>query len=328
LKSFLIILLLFLGIVVNGQDPQFSMFYSNSLYLAPSFAGISGQKELNLTHRTQWYSVGPYVTHTLSYDTYKDNINSGIGVLFLNDISGTGRLSTINISLIYDYQIKIKKTTIIPGMSFSYYQRSIDYYRLIWADQMIKGNNGNLPPSSEPISFNNVKDIDFSTSLLFYRDDFWGGVSIDHLLKPNESFFYYDNNLAMVPIKYQVFGGFQVIKKEHLLSIYPTKYQFAFLYKQQLEFKQLDLGMYYHYNSYVLGLWYRGIPILPETSRDAIVIMGGLKTKRFNIGYSYDFTISKLVGSTIGSHEVNLSYKFDYNLNKHKKKKMVPCPDF
>ena len=328
----MIILFVFTCIEMSGQDPQFSMFYSNSLYLSPSFAGVNHQTELNLSHRTQWYTAGQYITHTASYDMYIENMNSGVGVLFLNDVAGTGNLSTINVGLIYNYQIKLNDNfTLIPAMNFSYYQRSIDYYRLIWADQLMRENQGFLPPTSEPISFNTVKDIDFSTSILLYNEKYWIGTSFDHLLKPNESLYfqkYSDENLAIIPIKYQLYGGVQIIKRERLINRYPTKFQIAFLYKQQGEFKQLDLGAYYYHYNFVFGLWYRGIPILPETSRDAVVIMTGFKTKAFNVGYSYDFTISKLVGSTAGSHEINISYKFNYKVDKNRRRKMVPCSDF
>ena len=35
---------------------------------------------------------------------------------------------------------------------------------------------------------------------------------------------------------------------------------FAFNYRKQDEFNQLDLGAYWQYNPIELGLWYRGIP--------------------------------------------------------------------
>lgn len=332
MKKILLVLVFLINLFfeINGQDPQFSMFYSNSLYLSPSFAGTSYQNELSLTHRTQWYSIGPYITHTVSFDSYLKKFNSGVGVLFLNDVAGTGKLSTINVSLIYDYHIRIKNSFLIPAISISYYQRNIDFYRLIWNDQLIRGSSY-FPPTSEPNSFKSAKDIDFGTSILFYNEIFWGGLSIDHLLKPNESLYYYkydDRNLAVIPLKYQFFGGLIISKKERLLNVYPTKYQFAFLYKEQGEFKQLDLGFYYNYNKFVSGVWLRGIPILWKTSRDAIVLVIGYKTEQFNIGYSFDFTISKLVGSTIGSHEINLTYKFKYNIKVDRRKKMIPCPDF
>jgi hypothetical protein len=30
-----------------------------------------------------------------------------------------------------------------------------------------------------------------------------------------------------------------------------------------------------------------------------------------NVGYTYDFTTSKLLGGTYGSHEIHMSYSFD-----------------
>ena len=43
-------------------------------------------------------------------------------------------------------------------------------------------------------------------------------------------------------------------------------------------------------------------------------------------GYSYDFTISRLVTNTGGAHEVSLIYKFD--IEQKKKFKPIPCPEF
>ena len=37
----------------------------------------------------------------------------------------------------------------------------------------------------------------------------------------------------------------------------------------------------------------------------------GIKTSQFHIGYSYDFTISNLIGSTAGAHEISLIYEFN-----------------
>jgi Type IX secretion system membrane protein PorP/SprF len=62
-------------------------------------------------------------------------------------------------------------------------------------------------------------------------------------------------------------------------------------------------------------------------NRDAFTILTGLKMKNLSVGYSYDFTMSKLITQTGGSHEISLSYSFRMKPIKHKPK-MMPCPEF
>jgi hypothetical protein len=85
---------------------------------------------------------------------------------------------------------------------------------------------------------------------------------------------------------------------------------FAFNYKKQADIQQLDLGVYWYNYPLVLGLWYRGIPYVNSQRGDAMVFLVGIKTRQFNVGYSYDFTISNLLGAVRGSHEISLTYKF------------------
>jgi len=321
-----------MAILSIAQDAHFSRFYSNSLYLAPSFAGSAGKNRLAASYRNQWTDVEVgYKTYSFSFDHYFEKLHSGFGVLFLNDVAGSGNLSTTNFGVLYNYDFKIANTIHVrPGMHLLYTQRSIDFNRLLWRDQM--SAVGNSPSSGEVPPYTNVGDLDFSTSLLTFGDNFWAGFSFDHLLRPNQSLYYneFENgNLARVPIKFQLFGGTKHIVKETLLRPTPTVLQFAFLYKKQDHFNQLDLGFYYHYNPVVLGIWYRGIPVFNDfKTNDAIILLIGFKTEQYNIGYSYDFTTSKLITSTGGSHEISVSYSFGKPSKKRKPKKMVPCPEF
>jgi hypothetical protein len=62
---------------------------------------------------------------------------------------------------------------------------------------------------------------------------------------------------------------------------------------------------------------------------DAIIGLIGIKTKQLHIGYSYDFTISNLISSTSGSHEISLVYEFNsFTLGQRKKIRAIPCPEF
>lgn len=321
-----------LAVLCLGQDPQFSRFYSNSLYMAPSFAGSAGQNRFSGSYRAQWPSVKTgYKTYTLSYDHYFEKLNSGLGILFMNDVAGSGNLTTTNIGLLYNYDFRIGHTLHVrPGMHFMYTQRSIDFDRLVWRDQMSAG--GNSPVTGEVVSYDKVGDIDFAVSGLIYNEKFWLGSGVDHLLHPNQSLYsqeFAEENQALVPIKTQIFGGYNFTLKEHLLRPTPTVIQIAFLYKNQDQFNQLDLGFYWNYDPLVLGVWYRGVPIVKGSKiNDAVIFLIGYKSKQFNIGYSYDFTTSKLITSSGGAHEISISYSFKQPEIKKRKGKMVPCPEF
>jgi type IX secretion system PorP/SprF family membrane protein len=330
-RAFCIFLLA--SVVFRGlsQDPQFSQFYSNYLYLAPSFAGLTEKNRIAVNYRNQWPEIKyGYQTYSVSFDKYIEKFRSGLGILIFQDVAGSGRLRTTSVGLQYSYDFRITENWHVrPGLHFNYTERGIDFEKLLWNDQI--SASGNSPVSAELVPMEKADDIDFSTSVLTYSDRFWLGASVDHLLRPNQSLYFYDDedgNPAKVPVKYSLFGGVKFIRPEHLLRPIPTSIQLAFLYRQQQQFRQLDLGVYWYHSPLVAGIWYRGIPLYKEVfNRDALTALVGIKTKNMNIGYSYDFTISKMIAKTGGAHEVSISYTFKTKPLKHKIK-AVPCPEF
>jgi type IX secretion system PorP/SprF family membrane protein len=316
---------------IFGQDPQFSQFYSNYLYLAPSFAGLTGKNRIAFNYRNQWPEIAHgFHTYSVSFDSYIEKFRSGLGAQFMQDEAGSGRLRSLNIGIQYSFDINVTQNWHFrPGMHFLYTERAINFEDLLWADQI--SASGNASTSAEMTPMNHIGDIDFSASALTYSDRFWFGYSIDHLLHPNQSFFYYEGderNTGKVPVKHSFYGGTKFILSETLLRPTPTTLQLAFIYKQQKQFRQLDLGVYWNRNPFVLGFWYRGIPFYKEVfNRDAFTMLVGLKVRQINIGYSYDFTMSKLITRTGGSHEISLSYTFKLKPIK-RRPKMVPCADF
>jgi type IX secretion system PorP/SprF family membrane protein len=327
------VILVFLGFMlrIHAQDPQFSQFYSNYLYLAPSFAGLTDKNRLAFNYRNQWPEIAHgFQTYSVSFDKYLEKYRSGLGVLLFQDMAGTGNLRTTNIGLQYSYDFNLTQTWHMrPGLHFNYTQRGIDFERLLWNDQI--SANGNSSTTAELPPMDKSGDVDLSFSFLTYSDRYWLGGCADHLLRPNQSLYYYEEetgNPGKVPIKYSVFGGVKFIHNEALLRPVPTSIQLAFLYRQQAQFRQLDLGIYWYRNPFVVGFWYRGIPLYKEVfNRDAFTVLVGIKTRSVNIGYSYDFTISRLVTSTGGAHEISLSYSFKTKPLKHKPG-AVPCPEF
>jgi len=309
-----------------GQDPTFSQFYANPLYLAPSFAGATEEYRLGLNYRNQWPAIpGVFHTYSISFDKAMPNFNSGFGILASYDVAGSGNLSTTNIGLLYSYDFNISNDWHIrPGVHFKFYYLGLDIYKLVFNSQLTASGTS---PSVYPPPFDNIADVDFATSALAYNDRIWAGFTLDHLLVPKTSFYGDDSN---VPIKFNLFGGLQLIRKTRLRVKLQETLSVALNFQKQAKFYQTDIGLYYFKSPLIFGLWYRGIPFMTSQAGDAIIGLIGFKSDNLHIGYSYDFTISNLISSTAGAHEVSLVYEFSsFSMNSQKKRiRAIPCPEF
>lgn len=309
-----------------GQDPTFSQFYANALYLSPSFAGATNEYRLAVNYRDQWPAVpGVFNTYSISFDKAMPNFNSGIGVLATYDVAGSGNLSTTNIGLLYSYDFNINKEWHIrPGVEFKFYYLGLDIGKLVFNSQI---TGSGTSPSVTPPPFDNVADIDFATSALVYNSRTWAGFTLDHLLTPKMSFY---GNDATLPVKFNFYGGTQILKQTRLRQKTQEILSVAVNFQKQGKFYQSDLGLYFYKDPIIFGIWYRGIPLVTSQVGDAIIGLIGIKTKQLHIGYSYDFTISNLIGSTGGAHEISLVYEFNnLSLGQLKKRiRAIPCPEF
>jgi type IX secretion system PorP/SprF family membrane protein len=220
----------------------------------------------------------------------------------------------------YSYNFKVFESLFIrPGLHFSYRENGIAWDKLKFIEQVMYNGGTNTQP--EPLA--KTRDVDLALSTLVYSKRVWAGVTADHLLVPNMSLYASEEK---VPVKISVFGGVELVKKSKLLKPTEETMTLAYLFKKQGNFYQLDLGVYWFKNPLVLGVWYRGIPPFNSQRGDAIILLVGYKTRNFNVGYSYDLTVSNLIGQALGSHEISVSVKFA--LPRRTKKGEVPCPEF
>lgn len=327
----LVVILAFVFSAGRAQDPQFSQFYSSPLYLAPSFAGATGGGRVILNYRDQWPQLAStYVTYAFSADYYYGKYKSGIGLLVLRDQAGEdGMLNTTNAGLIYSYNIDVSpKWSVRPGLSAYYYNRSINFNAFRFGDQILRGDNyGNAGSSVEMTTLENLEPVshfDFATSVMAYSDTYWVGFTLDHLM-------YYSEILSeqgdYLPPRYSVFGGAKYMIYGNTLKRNEESITVAMNFMTQNRLKYLDLGLYYTKSPIILGIWYRGLPIFPDNPNvGALALSVGAKHKGIHIGYSYDFTLTRLVNQTGGAHEISLSYIFNEQKKRRTRHKMVPCP--
>ncbi len=328
-------LILFLIVLLNlnsfGQDPQFSQFYANPMYLSPSFAGSTNGTRAVLNFRDQWPAIpGSFITYSASVDHYFARYNSGLGIQVLRDQAGSGQLGLTTIAANYSYQFNINRHwTVRPGLMLNYNIRSIDFDKLQFNDQM--HIDGNSSSSIETPSLEKIQYGDAGFSIMAFNKLYWGGFMLDHIFNPNQSLI---DGVSRVPVKLRIYGGRKFVvanaKRYNEETI-----KVAFSYKAQGKYDQLDIGAYWSRDPFVFGLWYRGIPLIKDyddahMNNDAFVILVGYKYRDLTFGYSYDVTISGIFSNTAGSHEISLIYEFNQNQKVRKKRNyvIIPCPKF
>ncbi len=341
----LVYISVFLGFILLAnrsisQGIQFSQFYSSPMILGPSFTGMTDGSRMGFNYRDQWPKIpGTFVTYALSYDQYFDKMKSGLGLLMIRDQAGTGNLSLTDVGVNYSYVVLLNKAsglTLRPGVQFKFSQRGIDFEKLIFGDQLsadgtVAPNTIEVPPLSK------TGYVDMSSSLLIYSPFYWGGLTIDHMFMPNQSL---TGSISKVPIKLALYGGFKIpLSSSNRRRLYEKESEsitIATHYRFQDGYDQLDLGAYWSHSPFVIGLWFRGMPVIKKPSDgsgvseklDAVIVLVGYRIFNLSFGYSYDFTVSKLISSTGGSHELSLVYEFEPNVRKKQKHAIISCPKF
>lgn len=322
-----------------AQDIQFSQFYANVLYLNPAFAGSAQVSRVVFHERLQWPSLNAkYITSSFSFDHNFAKYNSGLGFFVLKDWQGANTISSTEAALQYAYQIDLSPTFALrAGIEGKYVSRHIDYTYLTLPDQYT--NNGfNSENSRESFANDRRSFVDLSSGLILYSQRFWAGIAGNHLNMPDQSFMT-DKGASRLPLKLDLVTGYKFVIEEKVdkahvwsgrdISITPTIH-----YKMQGKSDQLDLGLYGLYEHLVVGIWYRGMPLFKQyraglANNESSVFLIGYRFQNFITTYSYDVTVSKLHrAKTGGSHELNVTYVWDYPKKKRRMMKRLPCPDF
>ena len=300
----------------KGQDPQFTQFYANPLYLNPAFAGSKLCPRFNLNYRNQWPAIpGQFVTYSASYDQHIPSLSGGIGVLVYNDQAGSGALRTTNVSGIYSYTVNVSRQfSIRAGLQATFFQRSMDFSGLTFGD-MIDERYGFIYETQETPGSDQVNGADFSVGFLGYSENIFVGFAVHHLTEPSESFFSDDD--ARLYRKYTFHAGANI----PFNSRYPDEGSISpnILYKRQGNTQQLMVGLYGKKGPFVAGLWYR--------DKDAFALLGGIQIEQFRFGYSYDITVSQLTTEPGGSHEISVGIQLKCR-NRPRRFRSLSCPEF
>jgi len=307
----------------QAQDPHFSQYYANPLYLNPAFAGVQKCPTIHMNYRNQYPTLGAYNTYSASYDQYISGIKGGLGVLLLRDEAGNGASNLTEASLIYSYHLNVtRKFTLLAGFQATFRQRSLNWGSFTFPDQ-IDPFYGFVKPTNElePANTSN-SHLDLSVGFLGYTEYWYLGVTANHLTQPNEAFL--SNNI--LPFKLTVHGGASIpLGRRRLHNSTRNILIPNIVYQTQGGAQQITAGLSFNRGPISGGLALRH----GGNNPDAVIIVFGIAPEKsdWTIGYSYDYTINDLTNVIGGAHEISLSYKFPCRIKK-KQIREIKCPTF
>ena len=154
----------------QAQDPEFTQYYANPLFLNPAFAGSDRCPRMVMAYRNQWPAMsGNYVTQAVSYDQHINSIQGGLGLTVMHDQAGQNTLQTTRVTGMYAYQQQLhRKLTMRAALEASYFQKALDWSNLTFGD-MIDPRRGFIYETADTPRGGTVKNVDFGAGLLTFH---------------------------------------------------------------------------------------------------------------------------------------------------------------
>lgn len=304
---------------VFAQDPTFTQFYANPLYLNPAFAGSNKCPRISMNYRNEWPNLsGNYITYSTSYDKYVKNIKGGLGLLATYDQQGKGTISTSMLGLIYSYHLKInRKFTLLFGARAAYYQKTLDVTKLTFGD-MIDPRKGFIYNTGDVLQNASRQFFNASMGVVGFSKNFYAGLAVHHLNQPNESMI--TNGSSPQKMRITAHAGATIALVKGARGTKSTSLMPNIIFQYQQGFMEMNIGTYVKYGNLTFGAWFR--------NKDAFILSLGIQTKSFRVGYSYDITVSKLNnGTSYGSHEVSMGFNLSCG-EKPTAFRSLSCPSF
>ncbi|MFT4762112.1 MAG: type IX secretion system PorP/SprF family membrane protein [Saprospiraceae bacterium] len=330
----------------QAQDPAFSQFYANRIYLNPAFAGAQEGIKLTTSYRKQWTGVtGHFTTYSINVDVQEPCLSTGLSLTAFLDTQGEAALKTTGINAVYAYIIRfgnkglLSGTNIHIGLQGGFIQQRLDWNKLIFSDQL-DPIHGNVNPTAATIGLETVGFADFAGGVVWRQKwkHFPGlrykkqtirsaiGVSIHHLHRPENSF----NDLSTnIPRRYTIHGGLRIpiigsnfrgLAREHYFFLLPNfKYEIQGESGDNFNLGEtsiLSYGMYIQTPSPLyFGVFYQSQNFTTSTENtNAFIVAVGLDVigpaVDYIIGISYDSNVGGLSTSTKGVLELSLRLRF------------------
>ncbi len=332
-RRYIVSILAFLSVlgiapVADGQDMNYSQYFSSPLYYNPAFTGINTGVRARFLYRNQWPSLPiSFKSYYFSADLGDRNLpgSGGIGILINQDTPGVGLINNFGAALTLGVRVPITSYMVTQvGVKAGIMQRRVNWDDLVFASQL-DPKYGNVYTStfdSPDANKRTVPDFGVGGVLQFINPggSISGniGFSVDHIFRPDVSFL----STGSSPYPRKWVGQFDLIfstgagGSSMMARSFdePLKINIGGIYQNQASLNSLQVGLnLLKYNIY-LGGWFKST--MTGVVNSSMALVAGYKYNFYDdmnlkFMYSYDLQISGALQGTGGAHEISLVLEFD-----------------
>lgn len=277
------------------QDPQFTQYMFNSIYITPAYAGVDGVTQLTAIHRSQWLGYqssfndgGAPTTQMVSFTSPIYKLKSGFGVYLIND--NLGPQNNQEAQAMYAYHLALKQAKLSFGIKVGFYGQSINYdrYRPIHPDDPLLNKSGKESQIRPDIGAG-----------VFYRaEKFYLGAGMNHLTKAEFDFGLNEGRNALE--NHLNFTGGYYYEVNFDLTLNPTV-----LVKTDFKEYSFDLGVI----ATLKDKMWAGLSFRQSEAANVLLGYSFLKDNSLRFGYAIDVVVKDQEAKENFSHELMLSYQ-------------------
>ncbi len=315
------IIVVFAGAAVAQQKPHYTQYILNQYIINPALTGIENYVDVKASHRLQWVGIqdapvttyftihGPigksdFKTTPTSFSMKGDNPRGnaywqsyepsephhGIGLQIVND--RTGPLNNFTAHGTYAYHLALSSQTNLAGGI------GVGISNLSLNTDKLQFNTPIDPAVAGSGVLNNVR-LDINAGLYLYSADYFVGLSAQQLVPSKID---YSNNAISkadgksIPHIFAT-AGYRFLATEDL-NILPS----VLVKYVQPSGAQFEGNLKVQYRDF---LW------VGASARylDGVAAMAGINiSNSLNLGYSYDYTTSRINNYTKGTHEIVVGF--------------------
>ena len=300
------------------QQPQFTHYGFNGMYLNPAYAGIKGQGEINLIGRYQYYNLGNTRgdangaprTGLLTASLPVPALSGGVGLTVSYDLAGEVKVT--NSTLSYSQHVKLGTGRLGIGVQGTYTYLSAGTF------VAIDPNDPYIPYNGSDHKF------DAGAGIWYESPKFYAGLSANNLfrtkytlqaavLNADGKVVGYQNTSEFLNENHAYFTAGYNIEASSSVVVTPTVLVKAVLPGSYNSSDKFSNAKNYSFeggvratldDKYWIGANYR-----QQESVSGLIGLSFAKDNAFRVGYAFDFIAFNQDARALSSHEILLSYR-------------------